>query len=43
MPISIDHTVDITERDRRTKRSLLAFALIVVVVAVIWLAFTSYL
>jgi hypothetical protein len=43
MPTPIDHTVDITERDKRTKRSLLPFALIVVVATVIWLAFTRYL
>jgi hypothetical protein len=43
MPTSIDHTGDIMARDKRTKRSLLPFALIIVVAAVIWLAFTRYL
>ena len=39
----IDHTQDITERDRNSKRSLLPFALLVVVALIIWLAFTRYL
>lgn len=39
----IDHTADITKRDKAMKRSLLAFALAIVVVALIWLAFTRYL
>ena len=39
----IDHTQDIAERDRNTKRSLLPFALLLVVALVIWLAFTNYL
>lgn len=39
----IDHTQDITARDKSTKRSLLPFALLVVVALVIWLAFTRYL
>ncbi len=43
MPPTIDHTVDITDRDKRTKRSLLPFALIVALAAIIWLAFTHYL
>jgi len=43
MPTPIDHTGDIMQRDRRMKRSLLPFALIIVVAAVIWLAFTRYL
>lgn len=43
MPTPIDHTVDIKERDKRTKRSLLPFALLIVLAAVIWLAFTHYL
>ena len=43
MPTPIDHTGDIVQRDTRTKRSLLPFALIIVVAAVIWLAFTRYL
>jgi hypothetical protein len=43
MPTPIDHTVDITQRDKSTKRSLLPFALLIVVAAVIWLAFTRYL
>lgn len=42
-PPPVDHTADIMERDKRTKRSLLAFAVIVVVAVVIWLAFTRYL
>jgi len=43
MPTSIDHTGDIMQRDKRMKRSLLPFALIIVVAVVIWLAFTRYL
>ncbi|MEP6861933.1 MAG: hypothetical protein ABJE66_15000 [Deltaproteobacteria bacterium] len=39
----IDHTRDIAERDRSSKRSLLPFALLVVVALIIWLAFTHYL
>ena len=39
----IDHTQDITERDRNSKRSLLAFSLLLVVAVAIWLGFTHYL
>ena len=39
----IDHTADITHRDKNNKRSLLPFALLLVVALVIWLAFTNYL
>ncbi|HEY0253666.1 MAG TPA: hypothetical protein VGC41_19175 [Kofleriaceae bacterium] len=39
----IDHTQDISQRDQKTKRSLLPFALLIVVVALVWLAFTRYL
>ncbi len=39
----IDHTQDITERNRRSKRMLLPFSLLLVAVVVIWLAFTNYL
>jgi len=38
----VDHTDDIAQRDARTKRSLLPFALLILVVAAIWLAFTRY-
>ena len=39
----IDHTQDIIGRDRKMKRTLLPFALLVVVALVIWLAFAHYL
>lgn len=39
----IDHTQDITHRERNSKRLLLPFALLLVVVAIGWLAFTNYL
>lgn len=39
----IDHTQDITDRDKASKRSLLPFALLIVVALIIWLAFTHYL
>ncbi len=39
----IDHTRDITERDRRTQRSLLLFAIVIALVVIIWLGFTHYL
>lgn len=39
----IDHTDDIANRDKATKRSLLPFALAIVVIALIWLAFMRYL
>ncbi len=42
VPTSVDHTDDIVRRDQRTKRSLLPFALLIIVVTVIWLAFTHY-
>jgi hypothetical protein len=41
--LMIDHTDDIIHRDKATKRSLLPFALAIVVIALIWLAFTRYL
>ena len=39
----IDHTQDITERDKSSKRSLLPFAILVAAALIIWLAFTHYL
>lgn len=39
----IDHTNDIAGRDRNVKRTLLPFALLIVVVAIVWLAFARYL
>lgn len=39
----IDHTQDITERERHSKRQLLPFALLLLVVVIGWLAFTNYL
>jgi hypothetical protein len=43
MATPIDHTQDMKRRETRTKRSLLPFALLVVLAAVLWLAFTKYL
>jgi hypothetical protein len=39
----MDHTADITRGERRTLRSLLPFAIIIALVAIIWLAFVKYL
>ncbi|MFT3696766.1 MAG: hypothetical protein QM831_26730 [Kofleriaceae bacterium] len=39
----IDHTDDIGHREKHSKRQLLPFALLIVVVAIVWLAFARYL
>lgn len=38
----IDHNDEIKQRDKWTKRSLLGFALVMVLTLVIWLAFARY-
>jgi hypothetical protein len=39
----LDHTDDILRREHHIKRTLLAFAVAVVLAAGTWLAFTTYL
>ncbi len=39
----LDYTEDIFRREHHIKRSLLGFAIAVVLAAATWLAFTSYL
>jgi hypothetical protein len=39
----IDHTQDIFRRELHIKRTLLGFAIAVILAAVIWLAFAQYL
>jgi hypothetical protein len=43
MTTSIDHNAEIIQRDKRTKYSLLGFALIIAVAIVLWLSFAGYL
>lgn len=39
----VDHTAEMVNRERRIKQSLTAFALLVVLLAIVWLAFYRYL
>ena len=43
MTTAIDNTEEMKRRETRTKRTLLPFALLVVLAAVLWLAFAKYL
>jgi len=39
----LDHTHDMVQRERRIMHTLIAFAIAVLLSAILWLAFTRYL